>query len=151
MKKILFVCTANICRSPMAEAIFNALAEDMGLSFRAESAGVAALEGKPMAPNARAALLEAGIYPEDHHARQVSETLLGDSELVLAMTQRHVAKLDSLYGKLAREAYTLPGYATSASNVQEIPDPYGHTIAAYRSSVRQLYEYIELIMPRLAG
>lgn len=59
--------------------------------------------------------------------------------------------VESLYGKLAREAYTLPGYATGASNVQGIPDPYGHTIAAYRSSVRQLYEYIEQITTRLAG
>ena len=42
-KKVLFVCTANICRSPMAEAMFNALAEDKGLPFRAESAGVMAL------------------------------------------------------------------------------------------------------------
>lgn len=44
MKKVLFVCTANVCRSPMAAAIFNALAEDRDLPFRAESTGVAALE-----------------------------------------------------------------------------------------------------------
>jgi protein-tyrosine phosphatase len=62
LKKVLFVCTANICRSPMAEAIFNALAEDRGLEFRAESAGVAALRDEPMAPNASAALEEIGVY-----------------------------------------------------------------------------------------
>ena len=61
MKKVLFVCTANVCRSPMAQAIFNALAEDSGLPFRAESAGTAALEGALMAPNAVAVLEEAGV------------------------------------------------------------------------------------------
>lgn len=63
MKTGLFGCPANICRRPTAEAIFTALAEDGDLPFRAESAGTAALEGRTMAPNAVAALEEAGIYP----------------------------------------------------------------------------------------
>src|SRR5918911_3965055 len=76
MKTILFVCTANICRSPMAEAIFNALAEERGLAWRAQSAGVAALIDENIAPHARTALEEVGIYAETHHARQVSEEML---------------------------------------------------------------------------
>ena len=133
----------------MAAAIFNALARDIDLPFRAESAGTAALEGRPMAPNAGAALVEVGIYPEDHSARQVNEPLLGGSDLVLAMTPQHVTKIHSLYGNLASDAYTLPEYATGISNEEGIPDPYGHTMAAYRSSVRQLYEYIERVTERL--
>jgi protein-tyrosine phosphatase len=66
VKTVLFVCTANICRSPMAGAVFDALAEDGALPFRASSAGTAALEGRAMAPNALAALEEAGIYPGPH-------------------------------------------------------------------------------------
>ena len=151
MKKVLFVCTANICRSPMAEAIFNALASDKGLSFRAESAGTAALEGEPMAPNSVTALAEAGIQPEDHRGRQVSEALLSRSDLVLAMTPQHVAKLDSTYGSLASGIYTLPEYATGVTGEEGIPDPYGYTIAAYRNSVRQLHEYIERIADRLGS
>jgi protein-tyrosine-phosphatase len=70
--QVLFVCTANVCRSPMAEAIFNVLAEDREfLPFRAESAGTAALEGRPMDPNAVATFREAGIYPEPRRARRV--------------------------------------------------------------------------------
>lgn len=63
MRKIIFVCTANMCRSPMAAAMFNALTKQRGLACRAESAGVMALEGKPMAENALAALEEVGITP----------------------------------------------------------------------------------------
>ena len=70
MKKVLFVCTANVCRSPMAHAIFNALAEDEGPPFRADTAGPAAREGEPMAPNAAAALEEVGTYPGLHRARR---------------------------------------------------------------------------------
>ena len=152
MRKILFVCTANICRSPMAAAMFNALAEDGGLPFRAESAGTAALEGNPMAENAQEALGEVGIYPEAHSARQVSEDMLEAADLVLAMGPRHVAALRKNFGDLsAGKLHTLPEYASGSPSEEGIPDPYGHTITAYRASVRQLLGYVEPLLGRLGG
>ncbi len=93
MKTVLFVCTANICRSPMAEAIFNALAEDGDLPFRAESAGTEALEGRTIDPKAVAAMEEAGIYPGPHGARRVSEEIVEGFDLVLTMTPKHTARV----------------------------------------------------------
>ena len=151
MQKILFVCTANVCRSPIAQAIFNALAADEGLPFRAESAGTAALEGEPMAPNAVAVLKEVGIYPGAHRARQVSEAMLEEAVLVLAMSPRHAATLRLLPSQSLPEILTLPEYATGVSDQEGIPDPHGLTIAAHRSTLRQLYEYVESAMDRLAG
>jgi protein-tyrosine phosphatase len=133
----------------MAEAIFNALAEDRDLRFRAESAGTAALEGRPMVPNAVAALEEAGIYPEAHHARQVSEAMIEESELVLVMSTRQAAALHRLYDNPPRKIYTLPEYVRGSCVEQGVPDPYGHTMATYRNSVRQLYEYIERTVDRI--
>ena len=150
MKKVLFVCTANICRSPMAEAIFNALAEDGDLPFRAESAGTAALEGRAMAENAVAALEEAGIYPGPYCARRVSEAMLEGSELVLTMTPKHTATVRRLGQDPAGGIHTLPGYASGVMD-EGIPDPYGLTMAAYRSTLRQLYEHVERVADRLAG
>lgn len=152
--KVLFVCTANVCRSPMAEAIFNALAEDEGLAICAESAGVAALKGEEIAPNASIVLGEAGIYPGEHHARQVSRAMLEEADLVLVMGPRHIAKLRRLFGDLPDQVYTLPEYVSGSlggnhSGEVEIPDPYGHTITAYRASVRQIYDYIERLLERL--
>src|SRR5215208_4438741 len=115
VKKILFVCTANICRSPMAAAMFNALAEDGALPFRAES-----------------------------------EAMIEEAELVLAMTPQHAATLRRLGGEPPRGIHTLPEYATGAAGVG-IPDPYGLTIAAYRNTLRQLYEYVEHVGDRLEG
>lgn len=133
----------------MAEAIFNALAEERDLPFRAESAGTAALEGRPMVPNAVAALEEVGIYPDAHRARQVSKAMIEESDLVLVMSARQAAALHRLYGDPSRKIYTLTEYARGSCVEEGVPDPYGHTMVAYRSSVRQLYEYVERAVDRI--
>jgi protein-tyrosine phosphatase len=149
IKNILFVCTANVCRSPMAEAIFNALAEERNLPWRAKSAGVAALEGEDTTSNARAALEEVGIHPEEHSARQVSEAMLKAAELVLVMSPQHVRALHRGFGHLSDKVYTLPEYAISASAEEGIPDPYGHSMTTFRTSVRELLGYVEEVVGQL--
>jgi protein-tyrosine-phosphatase len=134
----------------MAEAIFNALAEDRDLLFWAESAGTAALEGRAMAPNAVAALEEAGIYPGPHGARRVSDAMLEGFELVLAMTPKHTATVRRLGKDPAGGVHTLPEYASGVVD-EGISDPYGLTMAAYRSTLRQLYEHVERVVGRLGG
>lgn len=150
VKKVLFVCTANICRSPMAQAIFDALAEDGDLPFRAESAGTAALEGRTIASNALAALEEAGIYPDAHRARRVDKAMIEGAELVLAMTPQHAETMRRMGGDPAGRIHALPEYAMGFQG-QGIPDPYGLTMAAYRSTLRQLYEHVERMVGRLGG
>lgn len=134
----------------MAQAIFGALAEDKKLPYRVESAGTAALEGRSMAPNAVEALEEVGIFAEPHSARQVTAEMLEEAELVLAMTPQHVAMLRRLAKAPGQGIYALPEYAAGLSG-EGVPDPYGHTMAAYRSSLRQLYEYVETVVDRLGG
>ncbi len=150
MSTVLFVCTANVCRSPMAQAVFDALAEDGNLPFQASSAGTAALEGRPMAPNAVEALEEVGIYPGVHRARRVREAMVEGAELVLAMTPQHAATLRRLAGNPARGIHTLPEYAIGAKEIG-IPDPYGLTITAYRNTLRELYGHVEHVVRRLGG
>jgi protein-tyrosine phosphatase len=72
MKKPILVRTANVRRRPIAAALLDALAEDHWFLYWAESAGIAALEGKPIASGAHEALEEAGILTDGHHARQIS-------------------------------------------------------------------------------
>ena len=149
MRKILFVCTANICRSPMAEAIFNALAEDAKLAVRAESAGVAALEGELTAPKASEALEEVGIYVEGRRARQVNKAMVEEVDLVLTMNPRHVAALRRLSKDSSHKIYTLPEYAKGTPSEEGISDPYGLTMDAFQTCVRHLFEYLEQVVDRL--
>lgn len=148
-KKVLFVCRANICRSPMAEAILNAMTEDRGLAYRTASAGVAALVDEDIVPNARTALEEVGIYAGEHRARQVSEAMLEEADLVLAMSLRQVETLRQRFGLPTGKFYTLPEYALGAPPEEGIPDPYGLTMTAFRASVRQLLDCVDGLVERL--
>ena len=149
MEKVLFVCTANVCRSPMAREIFDAVAEDRGLRIRSESAGVVALSGEPMAPKAAAVLEESGVPAREHRARQVEKSMLREADLVLAMGPRHVSRLQKLFGELPENLCTLPKYSTGLPDAGAVPDPYGQPISAYRICLRQLLEYIECLLDRL--
>jgi protein-tyrosine phosphatase len=133
----------------MAEAIFDALAEERGLAWRAKSAGVAALVDEEITPNARVALDEVGIYTDEHRARQVGEAMLREADLVLAMSPRQVAALRQGFEGLSEKVFALPEYAVDAPSEEGIPDPYGQTMTAFRASVRQLLEYIESLVGRL--
>ena len=150
-KQVLFVCTANICRSPMAEAIFNALASDLGVPYGAESAGVAALMGQPIDTNARAVLEEAGVYADEHRARQVDEAMLEEADLVLAMTPDHAAALRRSAAGSPEKIHTLLGYAHDSLDSEGISDPYGQSMASYRASMRQIFECVDLLVARLRG
>ena len=101
-----------------------------------------------MAENALVALEEVGIYPEPHRARRVSAAMVEEAELVLAMTPQHAATVRRLGGHPPRGIHALPEYATGAAG-EGIPDPYGLTMAAYRSTLRQLYQYVERVADRL--
>jgi protein-tyrosine phosphatase len=149
VKTVLFVCTANVCRSPMAAAIFNALAEDRHLHFRAQSAGVAALENEPMAPNARAVLEEVGIPAGDHRARQINESMLREADVVLTLSPQHMAQLRKHYGNLSHKVHTLPEYTSGTPGDDGISDPYGHAMTAYRASLYQLVGHIDSLVETL--
>lgn len=135
----------------MAEAIFNALASDAGIPYRAQRAGVAALVGETMAPNAVAVLEEVGVYPGEHRARQVDEPMLEEADLVLAMTPKHVAALQHFSVGSPEKMCTLLGYAHDAPDLEGVSDPYGQSIVTYRASVRRIFETVEALVARLRG
>jgi protein-tyrosine phosphatase len=148
--RVLFVCTANVCRSPMAEAISTALAEEQSLPWRASSAGVKALVGEGLSPRARAALEEIGIYPGEHRARQVDPRMLQEADLVLTMTLNHADILRRLSPPNSDKVHTLVAFANGTIEGEGIPDPYGQSMTAHRASVRQLLSYLGEVVRRTA-
>jgi protein-tyrosine phosphatase len=146
--RVLFVCTANVCRSPMAQAISTALAEEQRVPWRATSAGVKALVGEGVSPRAGAALEEIGIHPGEHRARQVDPQMLREADLVLAMTVNHANILRRLSPPDSDKVHTLVAFANGTIEGEGIPDPYGQSMTAHRASVRQLLSYLGEVVRR---
>jgi protein-tyrosine phosphatase len=89
--KVLFVCTGNICRSPIAEKLLERHSAERGLGLCVSSAGTRALNGKPMHPESRRVLRELGVEPGDFESRMLTADIAANCDLLLGMTRDHRA------------------------------------------------------------
>lgn len=145
--RILFVCTGNTCRSPMAAALYNDMnqrprevcsacadATEWGDTV-ALSAGLYANEGDPITPHAAEALREAGILPLQgndytaHRATNVTEALMESAALVVGISGRHAMELTLRFPEHAGKITAMP---------MDIADPFGQGMAVYRECLMQL-------------
>lgn len=147
-KQILCICTANICRSPMAARLLaHALAaEDEPLkSLRVVSAGVAACKGDPASPNAVAALKKVNLSLEAHASQPVTDELLRSSLLALCMTESHRALLSYHFDPLPTPVYLMREFLPPPAS-PEIPDPYGMDLRSYEACRDSMVEAIPSIV-----
>ena len=127
--RVVFVCTANICRSPVAEKVFRTEAERAGLAVEASSAGIGPWRvGEPADPRSATVLRDAG-YPTEHVARQVGPAELA-ADLIIALDHTHVRALRDLGVDPAR-VRLLSSFDPAAPPGAEIPDPYAYGPEAF--------------------
>ncbi|NLU83598.1 protein tyrosine phosphatase [Rhodococcus sp. HNM0569] len=106
--RVLFVCTGNICRSPIAERLAVAYAQESGTeSFEARSAGVQAVVGHAMDPTAAQVLESLGGDPEGFTARMVTADMVGAADLVLTMSERQREKVLETAPSALHRTFTL--------------------------------------------
>lgn len=144
---ILFVCTGNTCRSPMAEAILR----DRYPQVAVQSAGVFAVDGVCASGNTYKALEECNITL-DHRSQPATEELLQWAELVLTMTSQHKELLIMEYPEYEAKIYTLKEYTGNAdeeSHEYDISDPYGGDLHVYRSTRAELEEQIDRLIEKI--
>ncbi|MEM8549969.1 MAG: low molecular weight protein arginine phosphatase [Verrucomicrobiota bacterium] len=147
--QITVICTANICRSPMAEKLLaHALkAQEPPLSqLVVQSAGVSAYGGEPASANAVKALQKVGLDLSQHESQAVTKDMVERSFAIFCMTQTHRMMLDmSFPDKLPPHVYLLRELMADTAD-HEIPDPYGRDLAAYESSRDSMVEAIPSII-----
>ncbi|MBB3110591.1 protein-tyrosine phosphatase [Paenibacillus phyllosphaerae] len=112
MKRILFVCTGNTCRSPMAEAMLRDQAKRRGLDVEVRSAGVSTVDGLPVSEHARAALRERGV-PDNGSSSALDGGAVSWADLVLTMTTGHKRHLLQRFPNAVDKTYTLKEYVES--------------------------------------
>lgn len=149
-RKILFVCTGNTCRSPMAEVMFREMTAKKGIGFiwSAASAGIFAPEGAMATPEALKVLEESGWDGSQHRARSLSEKLVQEADLILTMTAGHKARILDMYPAARDKVFTVKEYAGQRDDT-DISDPFGRGMEAYRRTARELKENLEIIIRRL--
>lgn len=123
--RILFVCTENICRSPLAEGLLRHHAKQAGLRLSASSAGTHASQpGARPDQRARRIALDAGIDLGRIRARRVTEDALIDSDLVLAMDRAHLRDLKGMCPLEHQQKISLLLSYDPGQTLEEVPDPY---------------------------
>lgn len=136
-KLIAFVCSGNTCRSPMAEGIFNRLAEENKLSVRAESFGMATVDGLPASENSVKVCSEMGIDLTDKRSISVGSADLKKYDRFYCMSQSHADILKTYFGIDDKNL-----------NVMGVSDPYGGDEEIYRMCRDEIYNYIEEIIEK---
>ncbi len=143
--QILFVCTGNICRSPIAEYLAKEIITEKDLKFRAASAGFMA-DGMPISDNSKHVLASNGIDALGHTSTLLNEENLRKSWLVLTMTATHKNKILQLYPASASKVYTLSEYAGFDN---DIADPIGENIEYYKNTFEEINEKVKIIFEKI--
>ncbi|MDI3533366.1 MAG: ribose 5-phosphate isomerase [Synergistaceae bacterium] len=173
MPEVLFVCTGNTCRSPMAAGIVRFLLEKKGLAnlWSVSSRGLMAEDGAlPSELAVKVLLEEYGIDISSHRAAQVTESDLAAASLIVAMTVSQVEQIKRLFPAHADRVYLYGALVDPKRQIKmqksqcheglprlflpegyEVIDPYGGDEELYRAVARQLWDYGKRLVEMIEG
>ncbi len=136
--KIIFVCTGNTCRSPMAEVFAEAIFKNTNLDIQVESRGLIVSINAPASDYAKLAVRNYGLSLENHRAKQITQEDIAEADLIMTMTTGHKKILENMCP--AEKLYTLKGYAMGMDG--DISDPYGQSPAIYLECAEEIIDCI---------
>jgi protein-tyrosine-phosphatase len=148
MKRILLVCTGNICRSPLAAALLDRALQRRGAEgVVVASAGTGAWDGAPVSEGAYLIGLERGLDLSAHRARLLTRELVDEADLILTMARHHRARVHELGGE--GHVFVLGEYAGREGDEAEVSDPFGGDLEVYRDTCTELEALIDTAVERI--
>lgn len=149
--RVLFVCTGNTCRSPMAEGLMRKLAADRGLEIEVRSAGVAAAAGASMSRHAEAVLKDKGIKGE-FASTQLHSELVDWADLILTLTSGHKQHIGHAFPGSLDKLFTLKEYVSDgrgSAGGYDISDPYGGSRSDYDRTAEEIAAALDKLADKL--
>ncbi|NLM51708.1 MAG: low molecular weight protein arginine phosphatase [Firmicutes bacterium] len=148
-KKLIFVCSGNTCRSPLAKVLARDIFAKAGLDdWAVDSAGTAALHGMSASGHALTAAHTLGLDLSLHQAKPITEMLAQEADLILVMTRAHKDFLLHTWPALAGKIYTIKEFVGEAGDVA---DPFGKTAAHYLETAQELQALLQQVAKKLAA
>ena len=135
MNSVLFICSANICRSPMAMGLLRSMVEDSSDQWKIESSGVWDMGDQSAALNTQLVLQERGIDLNDHASRAVTGTMLSEFNLVLVMEDNHKEVLNLAFPEYTDRIYLL---SEMVGEFLDIVDPIGRSLADFEETALEM-------------
>ena len=142
MDKIVFICTGNTCRSPMAEGLFKSLNGEQKTGLEAISAGIFTNNGMPASENAVIVAKELGADISNHKSQMLNGDIVNDAKYLVCMTGAHYDQILLKFPNVSDKLFTLLP--------TDIDDPFGGNIDEYRSCATQIKSAVESIIERLS-
>lgn len=149
MTRILFVCSGNLCRSPMAAALAEKMLSTAGIPAVVASAGTLGIYGSPAAANAIKVLEDVGVDLRRHSSQGISTVLLRAADHVVVMAPVHEQELLAREPAVAPKIRRLWEYTSPPGKLQEIEDPVGLPIEAFAECRETIVECLGVWIERL--
>lgn len=143
MDHIIFICTGNTCRSPMAEGLFRAHGGEEQTGLAAASAGLFTQDGLPASDNAVTAAKELGADISAHRSRMLTHEMAQSARYLVCMTGAHYDRVCELFPDCADKVFTL--------TQRDVSDPFGGDLDTYRSAASEIDAGVRSIIGRLGA
>ncbi len=146
---VIFVCTGNTCRSPLAEAIARKMSETRGVKATFESAGTGAAIGAPATDAAILVGIERGLDLSRHRSRPLRPEMIDDDTVVLVMGSSHIAGVRALSPNA--RVFMLDEYGSHGASRRTVADPFGGDLDDYRRAADDIEQMLEAALDRIVA
>lgn len=149
MKKIIFICTGNTCRSAMAQGYMKKIVEEMKLQIEVYSAGIYAQDGEKASLEAKEVMKKYGVDLEKHRATSLKKSCILKADIILCATLAHKQIIIQMFPELKDKVYTIKEYAYGiGSYSKDIQDPWGQNINSYENCAKEITDAIKEVVKK---